>query len=101
MPYRDEQIGANLIVPAGATVYDVSGQKLGKVAGGIAQREYFYLERGLLFHHDYYVPKSALARIDATGVHLNVTLDELKTSGWDHPPSGSVETLGHHEEPQV
>jgi hypothetical protein len=60
MPYRDEQIGANLIVPAGATVYDVSGQKLGKVAGGIAQREYFYLERGLLFHHDYYVPKRVL-----------------------------------------
>jgi hypothetical protein len=47
------------------------------------------------------LPKSAIARIDTDGVHLNVTGDEIKSSGWDHPPSESVEYLGHHEEPQA
>ena len=36
MSYQGDQISANLSVPAGATVYDVSGEKLGKVSGGIA-----------------------------------------------------------------
>ena len=114
MPDQDEQMwqtdpsgmggsqgSASLSVPAGATVYDVAGEKLGKVSGGIALGEYFRLEKGLLFPHEYYVPKSAIARIDPDGVYLNVTKDDVKTRGWDHPPTESVETLGHHEEPQV
>jgi hypothetical protein len=101
MPYRDDQISANLSVPAGAAVYNVSGEKLGTVSGGIALGDYFRLEKGLLFPHQYYVPKSAIARMDADGVHLNVTKDEVKHSGWDRRPTESVETLGHHEEPQV
>ncbi len=93
------QASESMSIPAGAIVFDVSGEKLGKVAGGIALQECFRLERGVLFHHDYYISKSAIARIDAAGVHLNVTHDEIKTSGWDHPPSDS-ENLDHHEEPQ-
>jgi hypothetical protein len=101
MPYQDEQISANLSVPAGATVYDVAGEKLGKVSGGIALGEYFRLEKGMLFPHEYYVPKSAIARIDPDGVHLNVMKDDLKHRGWDHPPVENVEGLGANEEPQV
>ena len=101
MSYQDDQISANLSVPAGATVYDVSGEKLGKVSGGIALGDYFRLEKGLIFPHEYYVPKSAIARIDADGVHLNVTKDDVKTSGWDQRPTESVATLGHHEAPHM
>jgi len=97
MPYRDDQISRSLSVPAGATVYDVSGEKLGKVSGGIALGDYFRLEKGLLFPHEYYVPKSAIARIDVDGVHLTITKDDVKTRGWDHPPTESVEALGHNE----
>ena len=82
MSYQDDQIRANLSVPAGATVYDVSGEKLGKVSGGIALGDDFRLEKGLIFPHEYYVPKSAIARIDVDGVHLNVTKDDVKNSGW-------------------
>jgi hypothetical protein len=95
------QPSGDLSIPAGATVYDVGGEKLGKVSGGIALGEYFRLEKGLIFPHEYYVPKSAIARIDADGVYLNVTKDEVKSSGWDHRPTESVEALGHHEEPRV
>jgi hypothetical protein len=80
MSYQDEQMwqtdpsgmgrsqsSASLSVPAGAIVYDVAGDKLGKVSGGIAFGEYFRLEKGLLFPHEYYVPKSAIARIAPMG----------------------------------
>jgi len=101
MPYRDDQNSANPSVPAGTTVYDVAGEMLGKVAGGIALWEYFRLEKGALFPHEYYVPKSAIARIDPDGVHLNVTEDELKNSGWDLRPTARVDALRHNEEPDV
>jgi hypothetical protein len=101
MPYHDDQISANLSVPAGATVYDRSGEKLGKVSGGIALGDYFRLEKGLIFPHEYYVPKSVISRIDPDGVYLNVSKDDVKTSGWDQRPTESVETLRHHEEPSV
>jgi hypothetical protein len=94
-----QQPSASVSVPAGATVYDVSGEKLGKVSGGIVLGDYFRLEKGLIFPHEYYVPKSAIARMDADGVYLNVTKDEMKNSGWDHQPSESVERLGHNDEP--
>jgi len=95
------QTSGILSIPAGATVYDVSGEKLGKVSGGIALGDYFRLEKGLLFPHEYYVPKSAIARIDADGVYLSVTRDEMKNSGWDQRPTETVEALGHNEEPHV
>jgi hypothetical protein len=95
------QSSESLSVPAGATVYDVSGEKLGKVSGGIALGDYFRLEKGLIFPHEYYVPKSAISRIDPDGVYLTVTKDEVKNSGWDNRPTESIETLGHNEEPHV
>jgi hypothetical protein len=95
------QSNGNLSIPAGATVYDVSGEKLGKVSGGIALGDYFRLEKGLLFPHEYYVPKTAISHIDPDGVYLNVSKDDVKNSGWDQRPTESVETLGHYEEPHV
>jgi hypothetical protein len=96
-----QQPSASVSIPAGATVYDVSGEKLGKVSAGIVLGDYFRLEKGLIFPHEYYIPKSAIAQIDPDGVRLNVTKDEMKNSGWDHQPSESVEALGHsdNEEP--
>ena len=46
------------------TVYDVNGEKIGKVGGYTTSSNYFKLEKGLLFRHDYYVPMSAVSRID-------------------------------------
>ena len=96
-----DQASRNVSIPAGATVYDMSGEKLGKVSGGIALGDYFRLEKGLIFPHEYYVPKSVISRIDPDGVYLNVSKDDVKNSGWDQRPTESVETLGHHEEPSV
>jgi hypothetical protein len=68
------------------TVYDVNGEKIGKVSGYTTSSNYFKLEKGLLFHHDYYVPMSAVSRIDPNGVYLNVLKDDIKDRGWENPP---------------
>ena len=96
----DTRTSGNLSIPAGATVDDVSGEKLGKVSGGIGSRDYFKAREGADLPHEYYVPKSAISRIDPDGVYLNVSKDGVKNSGWDQRPTESVETLGHSEEPE-
>jgi hypothetical protein len=70
------------------TVYDVNGEKIGKVSGYTTSGSYFKLEKGLLFHHDYYVPMSAVSRIDPDGVYLTVLKDDIKDRGWENPPLG-------------
>jgi hypothetical protein len=67
-------------------VFDVSGEKVGKVSG--ASGDYFTLEKGLLFTRDYYVPMSAVSRIDPDGVYLTVRKDDVKNRGWENPPVG-------------
>jgi hypothetical protein len=72
----------------GMTVYDVNGEKIGTVSGYTTSGAYFKLEKGLIFHHDYYVPMSAVSRLDPDGVYLNVLKDDIKDRGWDNPPLG-------------
>jgi len=78
-------------------VYDVNGEKIGKVAGATTSAEYFTLEKGVLFHHDYYVPMSAVSRLDPDGVYLNVAKDDIKNRGWENPPITSRDTLNPNE----
>ena len=79
------------------TVYDMNGEKIGKVTGATTSADYFTLEKGLLFHHDYYVPMSAVSLINPDGVHLTVLKDDIKDRGWENPPFGGEqrnESLG-------
>jgi hypothetical protein len=73
-------------VTDGMTVYDVNGDKIGTVSGTSSSADYFTLQKGLLFPHDYYVPLSAVSRIDPDGVYLNVAKDDIKNRGWENPP---------------
>jgi hypothetical protein len=72
------------------TVYDVNGDKIGKVRGASASADYFTLEKGMLFPRDYYVPTSAVTRIDPDGVYLNVAKDDIENRGWDNPRSNAA-----------
>jgi hypothetical protein len=76
------------------TVYDVNGDKVGSVSGASASADYFTLQKGMLFPRDYYVPMSAVSRIDPDGVYLNVAKDDIKNRGWENPPLERRETFG-------
>src|SRR5262245_22254534 len=81
----------------GMTVYDVNGDKIGAVSGYTTSGNYFKLEKGMLFPRDYYVPMSAVSRLDPDGVYLTVQKDDIKDRGWDNPPLGGEqrnESLG-------
>jgi|SRR5689334_20886038 len=80
----------------GTDVYDVNGDKLGTVSGASASADYFTLQKGLLFPRDYYVPMSAVSRIDPDGIYLNVAKDDIKNRGWENPPLERRETFGEH-----
>lgn len=82
----------------GMTVYDLNGEKIGTISGYTTSSAYFKLEKGLIFHHDYYVPMSAVARIDPDGVYLTVLKDDIKDRGWDNPPLGGEQ---RNDEPRL
>jgi hypothetical protein len=62
----------------GPKVYDAEGKEVGRVyqydpAGG-----WMVVEKGTLFPKDLFIPVTAVAYLDADGVHLRVTKDVLK-----------------------
>jgi hypothetical protein len=72
----------------GASVYDVTGKQIGKIIGGTRDGAYLTLAKGLLFSNDYYLSTSVTARADGKSVFLNVSPDEIQSSGWQDPPVG-------------
>jgi hypothetical protein len=64
--------------PPGASVYDADGEKLGTVSDRQDKEDFLVVHKGRLFGHDAYVPRAAIERADADGVHLRVRKDDLK-----------------------
>jgi hypothetical protein len=64
----------------GMTVFDVNGEKLGKVTGANARR-LFHSQEGDDLHPRLLRPMSAVARIDPDGVYLNVAKNDIKNRG--------------------
>ena len=80
-------------IPNGATVYDSAGDKIGTVHENNVQGAYLVVQKGLLFHKDFYVPLSAIARADEQGVYLTVSTADLSDSRYDSPPL-AAEAMG-------
>ncbi|MDB5077249.1 MAG: hypothetical protein JWO42_3428 [Chloroflexi bacterium] len=79
-------------VATGATVFDAAGEKVGTVAESNQQRRYLLVQKGWLFHKDFYVPSNAVTRIDELGgVYLNLYKQDLG-EGYDNPPVGDTTT---------
>jgi hypothetical protein len=64
--------------PPGTSVYDADGEKLGTVSDRQDKDDFLVVHKGRLFGHDAYIPRAAIARADADGVHLRVRNDDLK-----------------------
>jgi hypothetical protein len=75
------------LVSLEATVYDATGEKVGKIAEINHQDEYMLMEKGWLFHKDFYVPLSAVSHVDEDGAaHLNLNRHDLEQGPYDIPP---------------
>jgi hypothetical protein len=75
----DASAGAeSAMYPPGMSVYDAAGEKLGTVSDRQDKEDFLVVHKGRLFGHDASVPRAAIERADADGVHLRVRKDELK-----------------------
>ncbi len=80
----------NQQITDGITVYDASGEKIGRVRASDAQGGYLDVEKGWLFPKDVYIPLSAIARSDADGVYLTLYKDDLSAATYAQPPQGGA-----------
>ncbi len=74
----------------GMTVYDAAGEKVGTVREYNMQAGYVDVEKGWLFHKDFYLPLNAVTRSDQDGVYLNVYKDDLSGDMYNQPPVGGA-----------
>ncbi len=73
----------------GATVYDRDGEKVGTLRAYDPQGGYLTVEKGFLFHKDFYVPMARVQGVDAEGnVHLSLRKDDLLDAEYDAVPVG-------------
>ena len=82
----------------GDAVVTAEGASLGHVIAfwpDMITPSYIVVEGGLIIHHDWYVPATAIAAYDppANGdpgrVTLSVTRTDVDASGWHEPPPGA------------
>lgn len=71
-------------IVVGATVYGADNVRFGQIAG--SYRNFLIVERGFFMPVDYYVPMSAIGRVDGDLVVLSVSRDAALTQGWERPP---------------
>lgn len=79
---QDNMLGQQLT--EGTPVYDVNGNKVGTVNEQGVQGDNLVLQKGLFFPHDYYVPLRAIMHVDADGIYLNVTKDDVTNQTFDN-----------------
>lgn len=65
----------------GMTVFDAAGDKLGTLVG--ADPQCLIVEKGFFFPTDFSVPMAAVARVDADGIWLSLTKDDVRREAWD------------------
>jgi len=75
-------------------VYGSDGAKVGSIVA--VDPRYLVVEKGFFFPTDYYIPTSAIARIDPAddAVWLTVSKDDALNQGWDVAPSDAGVTTG-------
>ena len=73
-------------IPAGTTVYDVTGEKIGTVREQNFDGAYLMVEKGWLFTKDFYVPLSLIGRTDAESVYLTISKADLNDPRYESPP---------------
>ena len=70
---------------AGSQVMSADNHKIGKVVRVVpdsTKPTHLVVERGRLFHHDYFVPVEAVTNYEGDTVYLNATKDGIESAGW-------------------
>jgi hypothetical protein len=79
---------ANWQICEGMTVYCTAGEKLGTVRTYDPRAGYLDVQKGWLFHKDFYVLVRDIRAVDEEGVTLRLTREDLHDERHDVPPVG-------------
>jgi hypothetical protein len=74
----------------GMTVYGMDGEKLGTVRNYDPQADYLDVQKGWLFHKDFYVPVTAVNAVMGDGLTLRLTHHDLDDGRYATPPAEGV-----------
>jgi uncharacterized protein (TIGR02271 family) len=66
-------------------VYASDGAHIGKVAE--VGQDYILVQKGLIFVEDLFIPTSAIERVEAEAVYLQISKRDVETRGWDQRPA--------------
>jgi hypothetical protein len=70
----------------GTIVYDVEGEKVGKVTFSTLHTGYFVVQQGWLLTRDIYLPPDAIQLREEDWIKLRLSKEELKLERWKNPP---------------
>jgi osmotically-inducible protein OsmY len=74
----------------GLKVYDINGEKVGRVYDYVPGSDWIVVEKGIFSSQDLYVPVTAIGYIDGDGIYLRVSKDVLKTAFMVKPATVNV-----------
>jgi len=77
----------------GMIIHGMDGEKLGSVRNYDPQVDYLDVQKGRLFHKDFYVPTTAVAAVDRDGVTLGLSSRDIADDHYAAPPSAEKEPL--------
>lgn len=66
-------------------VYLANGRQLGRVEEVSHGSDYVHVQQGHLLVWDWYIPATAIARVDVHGVYLTADRRDLVRNGWNVP----------------
>jgi uncharacterized protein YrrD len=84
--YREPVSTANWQIVNGMTAYATDGSKLGTVRNYNPQMGYLDVQKGWLFHKDFFVPTSMIDTVAEDGITLRLTKDDLDDPRYTSPP---------------
>ena len=74
----------------GDQVVSADDHKLGRVVAfypDMIHPTHLVVEKGLIFHHDYYVPVSAVSNYEGNTIYLDEPKEAVVNQGWDMVPT--------------
>ena len=88
-----EQLGPHVLYRH-MPVHLSNGSRLGRVEEIGHGGDVLHIQQGNVLVYDWYVPVDAVSTVDERGVHLKVSLRDLRKNGWNVPPEAYLMRQG-------
>jgi len=85
-------------IRAGWEVHSNDGHQIGSVSD--VGEDFFRVRESGFFGHDLYIPATSVATLRGEVVYLNLSRDEIGSTGWESQPTESRRETENGDEPK-